>query len=238
MLKKRKVSGMKFLDEKIIALRNEMREQEQFELAQKEAALKKEQEPEEQNAEQEEQDLPKVNIYQDYIMIDDEKVSVVEQPLLDGKMSIRMPNLFFLMSKEIAALKYPSERRPTLIYTDDSSTINLAFNLTPHRLKEDGVAAFQENMIDILEQAQPSADWLDTEVIKIDEKTVGFLEIITPAIDGDIFNLMFFASIEGLALIGTFNCMEDDLETWRPVARAMMESLQFASISRNGGTVL
>ncbi|MFJ7405391.1 MULTISPECIES: hypothetical protein [unclassified Lysinibacillus] len=228
---------MKFLDEKIIALRNEMREQEQHEVAQQEAALKKEQEPE-QASEQVEQDLQKVNIYQDSIIIDDEKVEVIVQSLLDGKVSIRMPNLFFIMSTEIASLKYPSERRPNLIYTDESSTINLAFNLTPHRLKEEGVAAFQENMIDILEQAQPSADWLDTDVLTIDEKTVAFLEIITPAIDGDIFNLMFFTSIEGLALIGTFNCMEDDLETWRPIARAMMESLQFAPIRRNGGALV
>jgi len=227
---------MKFIDEKIIALRNEMREQEQHELAQRQVALQKEQEPE-QVTEQEEQDLEKVNIYQSYIIIDDEKVGVMEQSLLDGKMTIRMPKLFSKMSTELAALKYPSDRRPNLIYTDESSSINLAFNLTPHRLKEEGVAAFQENMIDILEQAQPSADWLDTDVLKIDEKTVGFLEIITPAIDGDIFNLMFFASIEGIALIGTFNCMEDDLETWRPIARAMMESLRFASNSRNGGRI-
>lgn len=227
---------MKFIDEKIIALRNEMREQEQHELAQRQVALQKEQEPE-QVSEQEEQDLEKVNIYQSYIIIDEEKVGVMEQSLLDGKMTIRMPKLFSKMSTELAALKYPSDRRPNLIYTDESSSINLAFNLTPHRLKEEGVAAFQENMIDILEQAQPSADWLDTDVLKIDEKTVGFLEIITPAIDGDIFNLMFFASIEGIALIGTFNCMEDDLETWRPIARAMMESLRFASNSRNGGEI-
>ncbi|MCS1397346.1 hypothetical protein ACNA06_08100 [Lysinibacillus sp. RSDA_15] len=225
---------MKFLDEKIIALRNEMRDQERHELAQQQAALQVEQEPE-----QDEQDnLQEVDIYQNIITIDDEEVQVIEQPLLDGKMIIRMPKLFSIMSAELASLKYPSERRPNLIYTDTSSSINLAFNLTPHRLNEDGVAAFQENMMDILEQAQPSADWLDTDVQKIDGKTVGFLEVITPAIDGEIFNLMFFASVEGRALIGTFNCMEDDLDTWRPIARAMMESLQFTSSEGKGGTVL
>lgn len=228
------MSGMKFLDEKIIALRNEMRDQERHELAQQQAALQVEQEPEQD----EQEDLQEVDIYQNIITIDDEEVQVIEQPLLDGKMIIRMPKLFSIMSAELASLKYPSERRPNLIYTDTSSSINLAFNLTPHRLNEDGVAAFQENMMDILEQAQPSADWLDTDVQKIDGKTVGFLEVITPAIDGEIFNLMFFASVEGRALIGTFNCMEDDLDTWRPIARAMMESLQFTSSEGKGGTVL
>ena len=233
MVKKRKVSGMKFLDEKIIALRNEMREQEQHELTQQQAALNQKPEQEEEQG-----DLQEVNLYQDFITIDDEQVQVKDQSLLDGKMTLRMPNLFSIMSIEVASLKYPSERRPNPIYTDESSTINLAFNLTPHRLEEQGVAAFQENMIDILEQAQPAADWLDTDIKTIHDKTVGFLEVITPAIDGDIFNLMFFASIEGRALIGTFNCLEDDLETWRPIARAMMDSVQFMPNSRNGGIVL
>ncbi|KAB0443600.1 hypothetical protein D0439_07960 [Lysinibacillus fusiformis] len=228
------MSGMKFLDEKIIALRNEMRDQERHELAQQQAALQVEPEPEQD----EQEDLQEVDIYQHVITIDDEEVQVMEQSLLDGKMKIRMPKLFSIMSAELASLKYPSERRPNLIFTDTSSSINLAFNLTPHRLNEEGVAGFQENMIDILEQAQPSADWLDTEVLTIDAKTVGFLEVITPAIDGEIFNLMFFASVEGRALIGTFNCMEDDLDTWRPIARAMMESLQFTSSEEKGGTLL
>ncbi|MET4560535.1 hypothetical protein ABIA69_001679 [Lysinibacillus parviboronicapiens] len=223
---------MKFLDEKILALRNEMREQEKHELAQKEAALQ-ENKPEPQQEEQ--QELQAIDLYQDFVDIDGEDVPVIDQALLNGKITLRMPKLFSIMLPELASLKYPSERRPNIIYTDESTTINLAFNMTPHVLTETGVAEFQENMIDVLEQAQPSAEWLDTDVIEINDKTIGFIEVITPAIDGDIFNLMFFASIDGQALIGTFNCMEEDLEDWRPIARAMMETLQFTPNGMNGG---
>ncbi|MFY0519577.1 hypothetical protein ACOMCU_17365 [Lysinibacillus sp. UGB7] len=223
---------MKFLDEKILALRNEMRVQEKHELAQKEAALQ-ENEPEPQQEEQHE--LQAIDLYQDFVDIDGEDVPVIDQRILNGKITLRMPKLFSIMLPELASLKYPSERRPNIIYTDESTTINLAFNMTPHVLTEAGVAEFQENMIDVLEQAQPSAEWLDTDVIEINDKTIGFIEVITPAIDGDIFNLMFFASIDGQALIGTFNCMEEDLEDWRPIARAMMETLQFTPNGMNGG---
>ncbi|WP_238602196.1 hypothetical protein [Lysinibacillus parviboronicapiens] len=223
---------MKFLDEKILALRNEMREQEKHELAQKEAALQ-ENKPEPQQEEQ--QELQAIDLYQDFVDIDGEDVPVIDQALLNGKITLRMPKLFSIMLPELASLKYPSERRPNIIYTDESTTINLAFNMTPHVLTETGVAEFQENMIDVLEKAQPSAEWLDTDVIEINDKTIGFIEVITPAIDGDIFNLMFFASIDGQALIGTFNCMEEDLEDWRPIARAMMETLQFTPNGMNGG---
>lgn len=226
---------LKFLDEKIIALRNEMREQEQHELAQQEAALKVEQEEPQQEVQQE---IQAVDLYQYFITIDDLEVSVIDQAILEGKINLRMPKLFSIMLPELASFKYPSERRPTIIYTDESTTINLAFNMTTHSISDTEVAEFQEEMIDILEQAQPSAEWLDTDVIEINDKTIGFLEVITPAIDGDIFNLMFFASIDGQALIGTFNCMDEDFETWRPIARAMMGTLQFASNGRNGGAQL
>ncbi len=209
-----------------------MREQEKHELAQKEAALQ-ENEPEPQQEEQ--QELQAIDLYQDFVNIDGEDVPVIDQPILDGKITLRMPKLFSIMLPELASLKYPSERRPNIIYTDESTTINLAFNMTPHALTEAGVAEFQENMIDVLEQAQPSAEWLDTDVTEINDKTIGFIEVITPAIDGDIFNLMFFASIDGQALIGTFNCMEEDFEDWRPIARAMMETLQFTPNGMNGG---
>jgi hypothetical protein len=226
MLKKRKVNGLKFLDEKIIALRNEMREQENHELAQKEATLKKEQEPEQE-------DSKTIDLTQDFIEIDEQKIPVITQPVLNGKMLIRMPNLFSIMAKELASLKYPSERRPTVIYTDETSTINLALNLTDYPLRESEVEDFQENMIEVLEQAHPSAKWLDTGMMEIQEKTIAFIEIITPAIDGDIFNLMFFAALNGQTLIGTFNCMEGDLESWRPVAKAMVETFEFPLNEKN-----
>ena len=229
MLKKRKVNGLKFLDEKIIALRNEMREQQNHELAQKEAALQNELEPQQEDS----KTLQQVDLTQDFVKIDEQNFPVISQSVLNGKMIIRMPKLFSIMPKELASLKYPSERRPNVIYTDETSTINLALNLTGYPLRESEVEDFQENMIEVLEQAHPSAKWLDTGMMEIQEKTIAFIEIITPAIDGEIFNLMFFAALDGQTLIGTFNCMEGDLESWRPVAKAMVETLQFPSNEKN-----
>ena len=229
MLRKRKVNGLKFLDEKIIALRNEMREQENHELTQQEAALQKEPELQQEDS----KTLQQVDLHQDFVRIDNQEFPVISQSVLEGKMLIRMPNVFSIMPEELASLKYPSERRPNLIYTDETSTINLALNMTDYHLTEAEVEEFQEYMIEVLEQAHPSAKWLETGMMEIQEKNIGFIEVITPAIDGDIFNLMFFAALDGQTLIGTFNCMEEELENWRPVARSMVETLEFPIVGRN-----
>ena len=215
---------MKHLDEKIIALRNEMREQMNHEsaLAEKASAEKG-------------QEIQAIDLYQTFIDIEGKPIQVIDQSIMEGKITFRMPRLFSIMDIELASLKYPSERRPNIIYTDESTTINLAFNAIQYELSDEEVEDFRDDMAEVLEQAQPSAQWMEKEMTVINDRTIGFIEVITPALDGNIYNLMFFSALDGQALIGTFNCMEDDMETWRPIARSMMETLQFASGGVGGG---
>ncbi|MBE1555944.1 hypothetical protein [Sporosarcina limicola] len=213
---------MEFLDEKIIKLMNEMQEKNNPISEQKEVS-------------QDEYEQAEIDIHQSFISINGEEIQIIEQTLFEGKVKIRMPKLFQLMLPELASLKYPSERRPAIIYTDDSTTINLAFNHTQNLLNDTGITEFQESMVEILQQTQPSAEWLEQGDRVINDKNIGFIEVITPALDGDIFNLMFFVSLDGKALIGTFNCMEEDMDDWRPVAKAMMETLQVYPKEIDGG---
>lgn len=229
MLRKRKVNGLKFLDEKIIALRNEMREQENHELAQQKAALQNEPEFQQEDS----KTIQQVDLHQDFVRINNQDVPVISQAVLDNKMLVRLPSIFSIMPEELASLKYPSERRPNLIYTDDTSMINLALNMTDYHLTEAEVEEFQDYMVEVLEQAHPSAKWLETGMMEIQDKNIGFIEVMTPAIDGTIFNLMFFAALDGQTLIGTFNCMEEEYENWRPIAKSIVETLEFSVVGRD-----
>lgn len=213
---------MAFLDEKIIELMNE-----------RQGKNRSTPELKENDSERQE-----IDMYQPFISIDDEKIQIIDQPLFEGKVTIRMPKLFQLMLPELASLKYPSERRPAIIYTDDSSTINLAFNITEHPLNETNITAFQESMVEVLQQTQPSAEWFEEGVQVINDNSIGFIEVVTPALDGDIFNLLFFTPLDGKALMGTFNCMEEDMEEWRPIAKAMKETLQVYPKEIDGGAGL
>ena len=65
-----------------------------------------------------------------FFTINKEEVEFEERNLLEDKIKILLPKEFQEMPKEIAALKYPSERRPTLILTNESTSINISFNHT------------------------------------------------------------------------------------------------------------
>ncbi|MFY7729462.1 MAG: hypothetical protein ACOVRN_08100 [Flavobacterium sp.] len=55
---------------------------------------------------------------------------------------------------------------------------------------------------------------------------MGYIELVTPALDTDIYNLMFFTDLNGKLLICTFNCTKKDMEEWTPVAKEIMNSLE------------
>ena len=57
-----------------------------------------------------------------------------ERHFLSNKLVLLMPREFELMGEEMLKLKYPTERRPTLVYTNKEGTVNVALNHTQDRV--------------------------------------------------------------------------------------------------------
>jgi len=60
-------------------------------------------------------------------------IDLKTKSLLNDKVELRIPAEFDIMSEELLKMKYPSERRPTLVYSNESSEINIALNLTQNQ---------------------------------------------------------------------------------------------------------
>jgi hypothetical protein len=146
--------------------------------------------------------------------------------LLNDKVELKVPKDFGIMSEEMMEIKYPSERRPTLVYTNESGEINVALNLTQNQASQGMIQAYSDNFIQMFKNTYPSAEWKDSGVKVINGKKVGFLEIVTPAIDTQIYNLLFFTDVDGRLLICTFNCTKNNIEEWEPTAKEIMGSLK------------
>lgn len=179
---------------------------------------------------------PKGKLRQDmaekpFITVGEETIPVEEKRLLDDRVRIRLPRTFTLMSPQVAAIKYPSERRPQVIYTNQTASINVAFTYTDSKLVDsaDQLQAFMDVMKQVLRKTQPLARWQEEGIREIAGKNVGFFEFITPAFDVDIYNLISFVSLQGRALLCTFNCTEQELADWKLAAWGMMDSLVIES---------
>lgn len=153
-------------------------------------------------------------------------VELQTKSLLNGKVELKMPKDFKVMGEEMMKLKYPSERRPTLVYTNTSGGINVAINLTSNKANQNMMLPYKENFVNTFKNIYPSADWKNSGLKEINERKVGYLELITPAVDTKIYNLMFFTDLDGQLLLCTFNCKEKSIKEWEPIAKEIMQSLK------------
>lgn len=153
-------------------------------------------------------------------------IDLETKSLLNDKVALKIPTSFDLMSEEMIKLKYPSERRPTLVYSNKSGGINVALNLTQNHANQELIQAYKDNFVQTFKNLYPSAEWKDSGVKTINGRKVGYLELVTPAIDTEIYNLMFFTDLEGKLLLCTFNCTKNHIDEWAPTAMEIMNSLE------------
>lgn len=154
------------------------------------------------------------------------EIELEVKTLLDGKIELKIPKKFGIMSEELMKLKYPSERRPTLVYSNESGGINVTLNLTQNRANQDLIEPYVENFVNTFKKIHPSAEWIGSGVKEINGQKVGYLKLITPAIDTKIYNVMFFTDLSGKLLLSTFNCTEKSIYEWEQTADEIMNSLK------------
>ena len=153
-------------------------------------------------------------------------IELENRKVLGGKVEILLPKEFEVMSEDMMKLKYPSERRPTLVYTDKTGGVNVAFNHTENKASQQQIDVFKESFVSTFKNLYPSAEWKGTGVTEINGRKVGYLELVTPAIDTKIYNLMFFTDLDGRLLLCTFNCVAKKEKDWLEPAKQIMNSLK------------
>lgn len=152
-------------------------------------------------------------------------ISLETKPLLEGRITLKVPSGFKPMKEEMLRLKYPLESRPTMVFTNEAGSINVALNHTRHKADQEMIMAYKDNLVQTFRNVYPAAEWKDSGLTEINGRKTGFLELVTPAVDTDIYNLLFFTDLEDRLLICTFNCTLEKMKDWVPVGKEIMNSL-------------
>ncbi|MEN8120288.1 MAG: hypothetical protein ABFS35_08075 [Bacteroidota bacterium] len=154
------------------------------------------------------------------------KIELVNKSLLNDKVELKIPKDFEIMSEELMKVKYPSERRPTLVYSNETGGINVALNLTENKASQELIEPYVENFVKTFKNMYPSAEWKGSGSKNINGKKIGYLKLITPAIDTKIYNVIFFTDLDKKLLLCTFNCTEKSITEWEMTADEIMNSLK------------
>jgi hypothetical protein len=150
---------------------------------------------------------------------------LVKIEALNGSVSIFAPKEFGPMPKDILEMKYPSSRRPTEVLSDKTGGVTLAFNHTNTPMQASKVREAQAAMSTMFHRMYPSAKWIRDEVIEQNGTVFMVMELITPAMDTQIHNIMYGTSVDNRFLLVAFNTTVELSDKWLPIGKKIMNSL-------------
>jgi len=178
----------RFLDEKIIRVLDQV-ENPIDEIAMANDA--------EQTAEKDNRESEKHTIYTG-LKIKGQWFDFAEHLYANDKITMMTPTSFIPMSIETAKLKYPSEQRPETILTDNTGAINIMFNyMNDEPMDNKQSEAVRDTLMGIMCRMNPGIKPLERGMEVISDKNIAFVEFSNPAIDGKLYNLMFFFELSG-----------------------------------------
>ena len=136
------------------------------------------------------------------------------------------PNNFVPMNPDEARKKYPSEHRADTILTDETGTVNLMFQYMEGEVNDASIEGFRNQIFGFMKRVNPGIKEQEIGSVEVSGKTVAYAEFSNPVIDGKLYNLMFYLSVKGQPLMGSFNCRTKEMKYWRQAAFEMMQSIE------------
>ena len=141
-----------------------------------------------------------------------------------GDFSLKMPTDFNIMSEEAISNKYPTGNAPSLVYTNERGTINIAFVLNDVTMENDQIEEYTKAMEDMYSQY---ANDININFFERDNHKIGEMKFISPASDTNIYNHIIAFSVDGKLRLVNFNCTEELRAEWEEVGDFIINSLIF-----------
>lgn len=156
-----------------------------------------------------------------------EPVLLETRSLLDGKLQMLIPTHFGPMSEELIRVKYPNERRPTSVLSNERGTVNIAVSYTTSAMSLEELDEAHRALERMFRNSYPSATWYRSERTALNGQECFILELLTPAIDTEIHNTIIVFSLESRMLIIAINLTKELVDKWLPLTQKMIESIKF-----------
>ena len=151
--------------------------------------------------------------------------NLVENEVLQGRVKIKLPSTFELMEQGMLEFKYPESNRPTEVYTNPEGSVNIALNYTNNPLHENQIEEFHAVLSQMFHNLYPSATWHRDGVEEINGNKFVVLELVTPAIDTEIHNIISGTSVENRLLLVSFNTTKELSGQWLETGKAIIYSI-------------
>lgn len=141
-----------------------------------------------------------------------------------GKFKLKIPTEFKIMKDEMIHIKYPTGNPPSLVYTNERGTINIAIVMNDVTMKNTEIEEYVKTMETTYKEY--------TKDIKINfwERNghkIGEMEFVTQASDTEIYNHLIAFSVNNQLRLVNFNCTKEFINEWQEVSKFIINSIIF-----------
>lgn len=166
------------------------------------------------------------SIYDEEVKIFHIPVSFEEMPLLDGKITMRLPGDFTPRTRAEIEQVYFLGNSPQYVYSNSYLDFALALNWTTHQVSEEILFEAAKSIQFMMERVGPKMKKLGEERLERKEGNLVLFKLLTNAIDGVSYMVMFCASVEGRLLLGTISFDQKLSKRLAPLTDEIVKSLR------------
>ena len=143
--------------------------------------------------------------------------------MFDG-FKIKIPSEFKIMSDEIVNVKYPNGNAPSLVYTNDKTTINIALVMNDVTMKNSQIEEYVKTME--VTYKSYSKD-VKLNFWKRNNHKIGEMKFTIQGLDTEIYNHIIAFSVNDKLRLVNFNCTKEQMSEWQEVSKFIVDSIMF-----------
>ena len=143
--------------------------------------------------------------------------------MFDG-FKIKIPSEFKIMSDEIVNVKYTNGNAPSLVYTNDKTTINVALVMNDVAMKNSQIEEYVKTMESTYKNYSKD---VKLNFWERNNHKIGEMEFTTKGSDTEIYNHIIAFSVNDKLRLVNFNCTKEQMNEWQEVSKFIMDSIIF-----------
>ena len=143
--------------------------------------------------------------------------------MFDG-FKIKIPSEFKIMSDEIVNVKYPNGNAPSLVYTNDKTTINVALVMNDVAMKNSQIEEYVKTMESTYKNYSKD---VKLNFWKRNNHKIGEMKFTTQGSDTEIYNHIIAFSVNDKLRLVNFNCTKEEMSEWQEVSKFIVDSIMF-----------
>lgn len=143
--------------------------------------------------------------------------------MFDG-FKIKIPSEFKIMSDEIVNIKYPNGNAPSIVYTNDKTTINVALVMNDVTMKNSQIEEYVKTMESTYKNYSKD---VKLNFWERNNHKIGEMEFTTQGSDTEIYNHIIAFSVNDKLRLVNFNCTKEQMSEWQEVSKFIVDSIMF-----------